>query len=474
MPRLRLSRRGATSPAQGQVEQAVERLATSGAALTLELVDIGANVAAISASADVEAATFAQLRSASTSLLAMTHEVATTASEARAGAEVATHAVQASRERFVRSASGIEELARWSSDAAERLENVVSVLNELRSVTAQISQIADQSKILSVNAKIEASRSANNAFHVIASNVQELADRSAASADAVTEGMGQLAAAIDVLAEAGHTTAAQAQEVEKDAVLIRSELDVVVEAISATDQAMSWIATGIAHAERTLTEVDQGVGVVFDHSTERTRHLGEAKNRITGLRSVGEQLLRVRAEAGIPCTDTTMIEVTRQGAAQLQAIFEDAVAKGRLSMEDLFDEHYVLVPGSNPPQYRTRFSAFTDDVAPSVQEPILAEHDVVEGCCLHDRNGYRPTMNTAFSQSQGSDPVWNAKHARSRSRAKDEAALTASRSTRPYLLQAYRRTANGTVQLCRDASVPITVRGRHWGCLRTVYVEATT
>ena len=79
-----------------------------------------------------------------------------------------------------------------------------------------------------------------------------------------------------------------------------------------------------------------------------------------------------------------VVEVTRQGAAQLQAVFEHAVATGRLSMEKLFDENYVLVPGSNPPQYRTGFSSFTDDVAPAVQEPILAEHDVVEGCCLHD------------------------------------------------------------------------------------------
>ena len=39
-------------------------------------------------------------------------------------------------------------------------------------------------------------------------------------------------------------------------------------------------------------------------------------------------------------------------------------------------------------------------------------------------------------------------------------------------MQAYRRTAMGTVELTKDVSVPIFVRGRHWGSLRTVYVDA--
>jgi methyl-accepting chemotaxis protein len=88
---------------------------------------------------------------------------------------------------------------------------------------------------------------------------------------------------------------------------------------------------------------------------------------------------------------------------------------------------------------------------------------------VHDRNGFRATMNLAFSQPQGRDPAWNAKHARARGFAKDEAGLAASRNTEPYLLQAYRRTANGTVELCKDVSAPIHVRGRHPGGLRTVY-----
>jgi methyl-accepting chemotaxis protein len=114
--------------------------------------------------------------------------------------------------------------------------------------------------------------------------------------------------------------------------------------------------------------------------------------------------------------------------------------------------------------------AFCDKHLPAVQEPLLHDHDEVVGACVHDRNGYRPTMNLCFSQPQGPDPAWNAKHARARSLAKDEAGRAASRNRRPHLMQVYRRTAGGVVQLCKEVSVPITVNGRFWGNLRTVYV----
>jgi methyl-accepting chemotaxis protein len=108
-------------------------------------------------------------------------------------------------------------------------------------------------------------------------------------------------------------------------------------------------------------------------------------------------------------------------------------------------------------------------VLPEFQEPVLEGYDAVGGACVHDRNGYRPYMNHAFSQAQGSDPAWNAKHARARGFAKDQAGMAASQNTEPHLLQVYRRTANGREELSKDVSVPIWVNGRHWGSFRTVY-----
>ena len=91
-------------------------------------------------------------------------------------------------------------------------------------------------------------------------------------------------------------------------------------------------------------------------------------------------------------------------------------------------------------------------------------------CAAVDRNGYLPTHNAIYSQPQGSDPVWNAANCRNRRIFNDRTGLSAGRSTRPFLLQTYRRDmGGGQFALMKDCSAPITVNGRHWGGLRVAY-----
>jgi len=45
----------------------------------------------------------------------------------------------------------------------------------------------------------------------------------------------------------------------------------------------------------------------------------------------------------------------------------------------------------------------------------------------------------------------------------DQIGFRAARNEKPYLLQAY---ARDTGELVADISVPISIRGRHWGCVR--------
>jgi methyl-accepting chemotaxis protein len=49
----------------------------------------------------------------------------------------------------------------------------------------------------------------------------------------------------------------------------------------------------------------------------------------------------------------------------------------------------------------------------------------------------------------------------------DRAVKKVAASTRPFLLQTYRRDmGGGQFVLMKDVSSPIIVRGRHWGALR--------
>jgi methyl-accepting chemotaxis protein len=139
-------------------------------------------------------------------------------------------------------------------------------------------------------------------------------------------------------------------------------------------------------------------------------------------------------------------------------------------MNDLFDDRYVPVPGTNPQQFMTRFTDLTDRVLPLIQEPMLELDPRVAFCAAVDARGYLPTHNLKFSQPQRGDPVWNAANCRNRRMFNDRTGLAAGTSTKRFLLQTYRRDmGGGEYALMKDASAPIFVNGRHWGGLRIGY-----
>ncbi|MFT6672616.1 MAG: methyl-accepting chemotaxis protein [Afipia broomeae] len=152
-------------------------------------------------------------------------------------------------------------------------------------------------------------------------------------------------------------------------------------------------------------------------------------------------------------------------------IFENAVAKGDISLDDLFDEDYVKIEGSDPVQYRTRFLDWADRALPEIQEAMLARDARAAFCAAIDRNGYLPVHNKMYSHPQRrGDVAWNTANSRNRRIFNDPAGLAAGRNTRSYLIQSYARDmGNGKTIMMREVDVPIRIRGRHWGGFRTAY-----
>ena len=125
------------------------------------------------------------------------------------------------------------------------------------------------------------------------------------------------------------------------------------------------------------------------------------------------------------------------------------------------------VANTDPQQVLTKFVGFTDKVLPAIQEPLLNADPRITFCAAVDRNGYLPTHNLKYSQPQGPDPVWNSANCRNRRLFNDRTGAAAGSSTRPFLLQTYRRDmGGGEFVLMKDVSAPITVNGRHWGGFR--------
>ncbi len=158
------------------------------------------------------------------------------------------------------------------------------------------------------------------------------------------------------------------------------------------------------------------------------------------------------------------------GADRIAGLFEDAVNTGRIGLDDLFDNRYVPIPGTNPQQYRTRFLSLCETLLPGIQEPLLASDPRMIFCVAVDRNGYLPVHNAIYAQPQRSDdPVWNAAHSRNRRIFDDRAGLSAGRVVRPYIIQNYPRDMGDKVVMMWEIGAPIRVFGKKWGGFRTAY-----
>jgi len=185
-----------------------------------------------------------------------------------------------------------------------------------------------------------------------------------------------------------------------------------------------------------------------------------------GLReAIEDKLWAIRDE------NTEFVTRAMEAGVALTKIFEQGIASGAISIEDMFDTNYVEISGSNPVQHRTKILDWADRALPPFQEAFLATDKRMAFCAMIDTNGYLPVHNKIYSHPQRpGDVTWNTANSRNRRIFNDPAGLAAGRNQRAYLVQSYARDmGNGNMVMMREIDVPIRVRGRHWGGFRTAY-----
>ncbi|WP_291683991.1 methyl-accepting chemotaxis protein [Bradyrhizobium sp.] len=219
--------------------------------------------------------------------------------------------------------------------------------------------------------------------------------------------------------------------------------------------------------QRLDTEIE-GIGScrirITEHAKAGTLARFEAPDAALSER-IEDRLWAIRDE------NTEFVTRAMEAGTALTRIFEDAVKSGAISVDDVFDENYVEIPGTNPLQHRTRILDWADRALPPFQEMFLAKDPHMAFCVMIDRNGYLPVHNKVYSHPQRpGDVAWNTANSRNRRIFNDPAGLAAGRNQRSYLIQSYARDmGNGKTVMMREIDVPIRVQGRHWGGFRTAY-----
>jgi len=342
---------------------------------------------------------------------------------------------------------------------------VVSTLHQVSEAARQITQVALQTRLVAFNASVEAKRAgdAGLGFGVVADAVKDLSTQVESISKAIMGTVATLDQRIQSLAADLSTSADQRSG--------KGGERQVHQALLGVEAAVQRIVSAAESSAELSGDINQQVSRMAQEVQQTRDVLGTATRRSEAVLGVSERLMELIATCGVETSDTPYIQLAQQVAGQIAQALNDAVAQGRLTQAQLFDERYQAIPGSQPQQHTAAFNELTDALFPTFQEAALKALPQIVFCIAADRNGYISTHNRAYCQAQRpGDVAWNTAHSRWRRIFNDRTGLASARNTRPFLLQTYRRDmGGGNFVLLKEASAPIQVGGRHWGGLRLAY-----
>jgi methyl-accepting chemotaxis protein len=463
-------------PADDCLRQSLSDIGLRSGQLGVEIADMAGIVGDLTALGQQQTAQAPAAVAAAREMNATNAELAEAMASARHSADTTRTTLSESAGSVSATIAGtiekIEVLGSGAISLKDSIQSVVETIKRVEQASAAIQSIAQETQLLALNASVEAARAgaAGRGFAIIADTVKPLADQirplSIDNQRNLKDLMQTLTGVLhdaDANAETAQAAIAESRKARETGAVLQTLVETTDRLASDIDMMARSVDKNSACYASLRNEMKSLVSSVKLGESK----LSQAKTRVDSILGISEDFILFIAESGIETPDTPIIDLCRATAQRIGRMFEQALARGEITMADLFDEDYRPIPGTNPQQHMTRFVALTDRLLPDVQEPILTFDPRIAFCAALDRNGYLPTHNVIYSKPQGDDPVWNAANCRNRRIFNDRTGLSAGRSTRSFLLQTYRRDmGGGNFVLMKDVSAPITVKGRHWGGFR--------
>jgi methyl-accepting chemotaxis protein len=452
------------------LQAAVGKLALEASDLGLHLVDIAGTIQDTAAQSSEHAALLSRLTQSAEAIAEANGEIARSLGETDKLAASARQVLGEQAQQLNGSVAAIDHMVTASQEIGEEIKSFSSALADVSRLAEAIGTIARQTNLLALNAAIEAARAgeAGKGFAVVAAEVRALSLQTSQTTSSIQATLIQLGSRIDSLIAAGEGARVSAEGVKTTARDVQGSFKDVEQVMAQILDGASSLASTTEVVDRQCSEFAGAIATAASAILKSNDKLQDTSVRVGEVVAISERIIQATASAGTETPDTPYIRSAMKIAAEVSAVFEEAVRSGRIDMAALFDRQYRPISGSDPVQYLTRFTEFTDAVLPQIQEQAAASDERIAFCAAIDDKGYLPTHNRKFSQPQRpGDTDWNTANCRNRRIFNDRVGLAAGRNTQPFLLQTYRRDmGGGQFVLMKDISAPITVNGRHWGGLR--------
>jgi len=351
------------------------------------------------------------------------------------------------------------------SQAAEQLLTLQETASKIQGISDAINGIAGQTKLLALNATIEAARAgeAGRGFAVVADEVGKLSMKTTSATgeieSMVKETQGKISGTVSIIEQVVGRTEEMTDTMKK----VGSSFSNIATAVGDSSDAMTRIGGFLDGQSESVEQIAGSIGHVLDSMKETSTSSQSVSMKALDVSNSAEHIFEFLVDFDITSLDRVVLQKAKEGADQVQALFENSIDAGTITESKLFSNNYRPIPDTDPQKYHSDFDGFTDRELPKIQEPILASLDDILFVVAQDVNSYLPTYNDYLSQPLTGDYERDLVHNRTKKIYGDRAGKRASKNTNPFLLQTYKRDIGDALH---DLSIPLYVKGKHWGCLR--------
>lgn len=452
-------------------ENAIRAVARDCGSLSIECSDVAGYVEDVSERIAEHTKMLDGLEEVMTRLLTDQGRVADSTDEARLLSEQAKAKLEAGKAAIEGTITGFKGLTDLVVQLGERMAGFATAMNQVQTVSSTIEAIARKTNMLALNATIEAARAgdAGRSFAVVAAEVKKLAHDTRAATSQIALTIGELTREAGAVTSEIKTGVERSRAAQAGFGQISETVAEVTDIVSMVDRQTEGIAHSTSLIQTSVDRVKAGLSDFAGDARDNGGQLIKAQKRLSHLEMMSNTMLDTLANSGAEIDDTPMILLAQEAMRAIVETVEKGVDRGEIALDAALDRNYVLIAGSNPPQYDNGFCEFADGYIKPILDAFKLREPRIIGSAITNVDGYLPTHLSERSQVPGPDPVWNDAHCRNKRIFMDEQTRLAIESERPAMLMTYRMELGDRYIPVKNVFVPIFFKGRRWGNFELAY-----